>query len=50
MEAKEAGKDSISEFQWGEHDDNGLKGYMEYIDWRVGLGSIAYIPQTGEIE
>jgi hypothetical protein len=52
VEAEEAGTDSIVEFQWGENDDSGLKGYIEYINWslRVGLGSIVYIPQTGKIE
>jgi hypothetical protein len=50
VEAKEAGTDSIVEFQWGENDDSGLKEYIEYINWRVGLESIVYIPQTGEIE
>ena len=50
VEAEKAGTDSIVEFQWGEHDDSGLKGHIEYINWRIVLGSIVYIPQTGEIE
>ena len=32
VEAKEAGTDSTAEFQWGEHDDSGLKEHIEYIN------------------
>jgi hypothetical protein len=50
VEAEKARIDSTLEFQWGEHNDRGLSGYIKDIKKRVGLENIVHIPQTREIE